>query len=61
MNEGDILDSMPRALSGGLRGLDGLLPFEPRYSHLQVARATLVLQCWLMGQGDIAVGMNAPM
>lgn len=60
MKEGEILDSIPRALSGGLRGLDGLLLFEPQFSHLQVARVTLVPQHWLMGQGDIAGGMSAP-
>lgn len=61
MNEGDILDSIPRALSSGLRGLDGLLLFEPQFSHLQVAKVTLVPQHWLMGQSDIAGGMSAPM
>lgn len=34
VSEGDILDPIPRALSGGLRGLNGLLLFEPQRSPL---------------------------
>lgn len=31
---GGILDPIPRALSGGLRDLSGLLLFEPQFSHV---------------------------